>query len=169
MNNQEPPFTDVRVRRALSMAIDRDGITHGVLGGAGVAVGVAVPAVPGAMKIEDFPPEARQYLQFNPDAARALLAEAGFANGLSFDMPARSYGSPFNELRDLLPTMFKAIGIDAKLKVVSPAEYSSMLATRTYGSIMITRLSSRPPLEPLLAAVPQRRGPWHQPLRGGGR
>ena len=144
MNNQEPPFTDVRVRRAVSMAIDRESITKGLLGGFGVSVGVAPPADPNALRIEDFPPEARQYLEYNPEGARALLAEAGFSDGhLPGDLPARSYGSPFNELRDVVPTLLKRVGIDASLKIVSPAEYSSLLANRSYGPIMITRLSSK--------------------------
>ena len=159
MNNQEPPFTDVRVRRAVSMAIDRESITKGLLGGFGVSVGVAPPADPNALRIEDFPPEARQYLEYNPEGARALLAEAGFSDGISLDLPARSYGSPFNELRDIVPTLLKRVGIDASLRIVSPAEYSSMLSNRSYGPIMITRLSSKAPLAADLFAYHSQQAP----------
>jgi len=73
-NLEHPFFKDVRVRRAISMAIDRDGIIKGVLLGQGVpAFG---PFKPGSWPYHP----GLKPMPRNVAAARALLAEAGFAD-----------------------------------------------------------------------------------------
>lgn len=74
------PLDDPRVRRALSMAIDRDAINDAIYSG------TAIPAA------TQWPPTHPLYLDgieeevaFDPDGARDLLAEAGHAEGLTFD------------------------------------------------------------------------------------
>lgn len=73
-NMQSPFFRDVRVRRALAQAIDKDEIVKGVLHGLGVpAVG---PYKPGTWPYNQ---KIRQY-EFDPAKAKALLAQAGFSD-----------------------------------------------------------------------------------------
>jgi peptide/nickel transport system substrate-binding protein len=69
------PFRDVRVRRALSMAINRETIAERVMSGTAVPTGQWLP--PGTF---GFNPDVRP-TAFNADAARRLLAEAGYPNG----------------------------------------------------------------------------------------
>ena len=74
-----PPFNDVRVRRALSMAIDRQKQVDTVFEGHGI-VGWGVPYI----YYEDTSPTAAQlgpYWQYRPAEAKRLLAEAGHPNG----------------------------------------------------------------------------------------
>ncbi|MBM3515621.1 MAG: ABC transporter substrate-binding protein, partial [Alphaproteobacteria bacterium] len=78
LNKKNHPITDVRVRRALNYAIDRQAIVDVLLGGATTVA--AQPAVPQAFgRIDNLEP-----YPFDPYKARALLAEAGHATG--FDM-----------------------------------------------------------------------------------
>lgn len=74
INTKRPPTDDVRVRQALSMAVDRDQLIRTVL------QNVMTPAYsitpPGTLGY--FPPK---LVDFNPEKARALLAEAGYPNG----------------------------------------------------------------------------------------
>jgi peptide/nickel transport system substrate-binding protein len=74
-----PPFNDVRVRRALSMAIDRQKQVDTVFEGQGI-LGWGVPYI----YYQDTPPTAAQlgpYWQYRPAEAKKLLAEAGHPNG----------------------------------------------------------------------------------------
>jgi peptide/nickel transport system substrate-binding protein len=71
------PFRDLRVRRAVGMAIDRAGLVRGPLGG--LAEVLDQPLAPEVFGFAaGLPP-----LDFDPDAARRLLAEAGWANGFT--------------------------------------------------------------------------------------
>jgi peptide/nickel transport system substrate-binding protein len=75
-----PLFKDARVRRALSMALDRKAIVDQALGGAGTAP-TPIPFDQMGMSqapYYDYMPAGAQY---NPTMAKSLLAEAGYANG----------------------------------------------------------------------------------------
>ena len=74
LNTTRPPFGDVRVRRALSLAVDRDLLAQSVLQGTRVAAHALTP--PG---IGGYTARARAGTDF--DTARRLLAEAGFPGG----------------------------------------------------------------------------------------
>ncbi|MCC6845127.1 MAG: ABC transporter substrate-binding protein [Bacteroidetes bacterium] len=72
-------FSDVRVRRAFSMAVDRERIVKYVLKGQAYAAGthgLVPPSMP------DYQTENIKGYEFNPTTARALLAEAGYPNGV---------------------------------------------------------------------------------------
>ncbi|MDG2318773.1 MAG: ABC transporter substrate-binding protein [Rhodospirillaceae bacterium] len=78
ITEKDSPLTDIRVRRALNYAVDREAMAQGLLGG---HVQMATQTTP---KIAfgwdpDIPP-----WPYDPDRAKALLAEAGYADGFSF-------------------------------------------------------------------------------------
>lgn len=78
------PLRDVRVRRALSMMIDRKALVSRVLLGYGAAAGQMMP--PGQLgSAPDMAPDA-----YDPAAARALLAEAGWPDGFGITLHAPS-------------------------------------------------------------------------------
>lgn len=76
LNTTIPPFDDVRVRQAVNMALDRDLIVERVLGGLAVPLhGLISPQSYGyKTDLEPWP--------YDPEGARALLAEAGFPDGI---------------------------------------------------------------------------------------
>lgn len=76
-NRHMAPFTDVRVRRAFSMAIDRQTLVDSVLNG------LAVPATRGVVApgFENYPYDQVPATVFDPEGAKALLAEAGYPGG----------------------------------------------------------------------------------------
>jgi oligopeptide transport system substrate-binding protein len=74
-NTTRKPFGDVRVRRALSMAIDRDALCESVYRGFLPAYGMTPPT-------DDYTPPRGAF--FDPEQARKLLAEAGFPGGEGF-------------------------------------------------------------------------------------
>lgn len=76
----QPPFNDVRVRRAFAHAIDQEAISNVVLRGMMVPAYTMLPLhFPGYVG-EKY----REYQAFDPDKARALLAEAGYPDGRQF-------------------------------------------------------------------------------------
>ncbi|MEE4278725.1 MAG: peptide ABC transporter substrate-binding protein [Halieaceae bacterium] len=78
VNLQRSPLADVRVRRALALAIDREALARPVYSGAATAMGRYLP--PGLLGYE--PPEER--IAFDPETARKLFVEAGFPGGAGF-------------------------------------------------------------------------------------
>ena len=80
INNQKPPFDDIRVRQALNYAIDVATIMETIRPGRGIrASGAIPPGLPGSDP--DRPP-----YPYDPRKARRLLAEAGFSDGLRMEI-----------------------------------------------------------------------------------
>jgi oligopeptide transport system substrate-binding protein len=77
LNIAKPPLNDRRVRMALALAVDRERLTKQVVKGGKVPAWNFTPAGMGGYT-------ARAKLAFDPERARALLAEAGFAGGKDF-------------------------------------------------------------------------------------
>ena len=81
MRTDQPPFNDVRVRRAISHAIDRQGLIEAVC-----VRGEPTPAVSRGLAEWSLPIDqlgaGRKYYQYDPKEARRLLAEAGIPRAL---------------------------------------------------------------------------------------
>lgn len=79
MRNDKPPFNDRRVRLAFNHAIDKQALVEVALGGLGSPAHTFLPpGLPGSIADE------REPLAFDPERARALLAEAGYPGGRGF-------------------------------------------------------------------------------------
>lgn len=76
----DSPVTDVKVRQAINMAIDRDTLVQGVLDGYGQACDSL------ALSMFEGYDESVQGYKYDPEAAKALLAEAGYPNGFEVEM-----------------------------------------------------------------------------------
>lgn len=77
INTTKTPFDDVRVRRALALSIDRNLISSSIMQGAtDPSISIVPPGLPGYSSPE--------LLEYNPDLARQLLAEAGYPDGEGF-------------------------------------------------------------------------------------
>jgi peptide/nickel transport system substrate-binding protein len=131
MRTDKPPFNDVRVRRAMSLAINRQEIIDSVYEGAAAMN----PPVPAALKDWSVPfgqlGEGAQYYKHDPVRAKKLLAEAGHPNGFQATMDFTTYGSQILiDITQLILRHLKDVGIDVKLNT---KEYGAYIATTFYG------------------------------------
>ena len=124
LNSSFEPFADVRVRQAISSAIDRDALVQGPMqGSAKAALYQVLSEVPQ-------PPPPGDPATHDPDRARALLAEAGYGDGLAFTMtinPVRP--GPFSEdIAVLMKAQLAEVGIDMSIEVMaSSADFQTQL------------------------------------------
>lgn len=108
MNNARKPFDDPRVRRALMHAVDRKALIEGAYSGFGQPIGSFFsPNHPAFVDMTNVIP-------YDPAKAKALLAEAGYGNGLSITIktPQMAYASRSAEL---LSAMFAEVGVELKI------------------------------------------------------
>ncbi len=113
------PFKDVRVRRALNLAVDRETIKRVTMRGLSIPAGIMVaPGVHGYSKDLDVVPK------YDPAAAKKLLAEAGYPNGVDFtlDCPNNRYVNDERVCQAIVAMWAKA-GIRAKLNAMPFANY----------------------------------------------
>ncbi|MGP4070949.1 glutathione ABC transporter substrate-binding protein [Piscibacillus sp. B03] len=115
-NVQSEPFDDERVRQAVSMAINKDEIIEGVYNGVGIpAVGPLAPPVFGY-------DDSVSGLDYDVDAAKDLLAEAGYEDGFSTTIWTND-----NEQRVdtavAIQNQLKDIGIDVKIEELEWGAY----------------------------------------------
>lgn len=111
-------WQDIRLRRALSMALDRDALAKLLFDGKGVP-GFWVPAYFGkwSLGLDQLSAETAQYYKYDPQRAKQLLAEAGHPD-LEVkipDPPATPGGPTFNKYLEQLPPMLQTAGIKAQL------------------------------------------------------
>jgi ABC-type transport system substrate-binding protein len=114
MNSDEPPFDDVRVRRAVSMAVNRSELSETILNG--IYPPVYQPFAEGFVghdpDLDDDP--------YDVDAARELIADAG-ADGASVEM-IQPTTAPQDAVAQAVQQSLGDIGLDVELVPISPTE-----------------------------------------------
>jgi len=131
MRTDKPPFSDVRVRQAVSLAIDRKGMIDATLEGIGAVNGPLPAALSDwALPIAELG-EGAKYYRYDPAEAKRLLAAAGHPNGLPASVCFATYGSTvLVDTMQLLLKDLKAVGIGATL---DQKEYGAYQATCRLG------------------------------------
>ncbi len=116
LNNARPPLNNPLVRQAITYAIDKEAIVNGAMFGFGTPIGThATPAEAYFFDANPYP--------YNPEKARALLAEAGYPDGLNlkFELP-----EPYNIERrsgEVIAQQLAEVGINVDLSVVEWATW----------------------------------------------
>jgi dipeptide transport system substrate-binding protein len=124
-NTQKKPFDDVRVRKALNMAINTKAIIDAVYLTSGVAAKNPIPPSMWSYNdaIKDDP--------FDPEAAKKLLAQAGFPNGFATDLWAMPVQRPYNpnarRIAELMQADLAKVGVKAEIKSFEWGEYRKRL------------------------------------------
>ncbi len=117
INNELPPYDNVKVRRAINHLIDREAIVNNIYHGMmNLWQGVMPSTYPG---YEDW----LKY-DYNPAKAKALLAEAGFPNGFDAEIAFNAGDATQESISILLQSSFKEAGINLSLKKLPVAAHS---------------------------------------------
>jgi peptide/nickel transport system substrate-binding protein len=128
-NQAVKPFDDYRVRKAVAMAWDRASMGQTYYPHGFALAGAYPSTMIGAMSSK----EVTELLPFDPAAAKKLLAEAGFPNGLDVELlTTDGYGPIYLNQAQWVQQDLKNVGINAKLKVLDYATYLSTFAAKNY-------------------------------------
>ena len=162
-NMKHKPFDDVRVRRAINYAIDKQEIIDGVY--LGLGINIASPYKPGTRWSN---PDLQPY-PYDPAKAKALLKEAGFvtnSNGiLERDGKPLSFEIITNQNKEreksavLIQRRLKAVGIDVKIRSIEWAIFISRFIKTGDFDVVVLGWS--------LGLDPDQYGIWHSSQQGG--
>ncbi|AUI50576.1 ABC transporter substrate-binding protein [Arthrobacter crystallopoietes] len=124
LNTEAGPLADKRVRHAISMALDRDAIVEGAYAGYGEAAGSVFPMI-----------EDSKIYQHDPEGAKQLLSEAGYADGfpLTIIYSETRPGPVAAKSAVLIQSMLGEVGIDVELQnMASTTDFSTALIDGRY-------------------------------------
>jgi ABC-type transport system substrate-binding protein len=128
-NVQKAPYNVTQVRQAFMMGIDRDAISSAVYGG------VEPWALPAAFQGLFTQEETKALAKYDPEGAKRLLAQAGFAGGVDMEMEISGNSNPVAEL---IQAQLKKVGINIRLIPTDRAQYSSLRKAHKYNIQWIT-------------------------------
>lgn len=145
-NLRRPPFQDVRVRRALTSALDRREILQGLVGGYGEVINSSVPPFHWA-----YDPSLSDSLPYDPGRARALLDEAGWRDRDGDGVRENEAGEPFaftvrynqgNRLRqdvaEVMQSQLAEVGVRARPRVVEWSTLLHQLDDRDFDAVVMS-------------------------------
>ncbi|WP_210495826.1 ABC transporter substrate-binding protein [Microvirga antarctica] len=130
-NTTKKPFDDVRVRKALNMSINKDALVKAIYLDTGVPAKNPIP--PSMWSYND----AVKDDPYDPEAAKKLLAEAGFPNGFETDLWAMPVQRPYNpngkRMAELMQADLAKVGVKAEIKSFEWGEYRKRLQAGEHG------------------------------------
>ena len=133
MNFNKEPFQDVRVRKAVQMSIDRQAILDALYGGRGqVEQGIFPHGLIG------FNPD-QEEIKYDPEAAKTLLVEAGYADGFDMEIAADSSASDTMTMAlEIVSDQLAEVGIRAEIKNYDESTWLETRKSGELGSFMST-------------------------------
>lgn len=141
----KPPFSNLKLRQAIAHAIDRKRIVDIVMSG-----GAAISDSPTPKSLWWSAPDIKG-IAYDPSKAKALLAEAGYSNGLELSLSTPQIAL-LQQVNQLVQEQLKAVGITVKLDPVSQSDWYPRVVQ---GAVNFTpmRWSQRPDPDGLMSLL----------------
>ncbi|MBX7110237.1 MAG: ABC transporter substrate-binding protein [Dehalococcoidia bacterium] len=134
-NHQNPRWQDVRVRRAVSLATDRQAISKLVFEG----IGQTVSVLPWRFVYDDAPSiesgKFGNWARYAPDEAKQLLRAAGQEN-LTIDARYYEYSTTDTQVAEVMADQFRQVGITYSVKKLDYTEFNSQLIGGTFPDVL---------------------------------
>lgn len=115
-NDREAPFDDARVRKALARGIDKQKLLQAIWGDRGMVLGSFVP--PTDPWYEDL----TDVDAYDPESAKALLAEAGHPDGFTFTLDTPNY-DPHPITAEFIKAELAKIGVTVNINIITANEW----------------------------------------------
>lgn len=130
VKNDGKPWDDKRVRQAISMAINRQDIIDKVYGGkARLTASIPEGWGPYGLPVDEL--AKNPFLQYNPERAKELLAEAGYADGFDVEMITITVPE-YESLAEIVQENLRQIGIRANIDAREGAQFSAAYRDGSY-------------------------------------
>lgn len=134
-NTEKKPFDDVKVRQALSYAINKDAIIDSVYQGSGEKAKNPIP--PTMWSYND---DVKDY-DYDPEKAKALLKEAGLEKGFDTELWAMPVSRPYNpnarRMAEMVQADWKKVGVNAKIVSFEWGEYLNRMRNGEHATGMM--------------------------------
>ena len=132
------PFSDKKVRQAVTLAIDQPTIAEEFYGGnAYLLVWPTLPSFVSHYTPMDQLPELSQKLyQYQPELAREFLAEAGYPNGFQTEVLCPSSAPQWIDTMAIVKEYLMDVGIDMEIRILEPTTFGSTLYGKQYPAMI---------------------------------
>jgi len=140
MDKPELPFKDIRVRRALAMAIDRQAIADQFYDGDAEMLTFPITPYPEFrdvyIPLDQLPEKTRELWKYDPEKAKRLLAEAGYPKGFKTEIVCAASPDHVDRL-EIVKAYWSAIGVDLSITPKEWGVYGSIFRNRTHNQMIM--------------------------------
>ncbi len=143
MDKPELPFQDIRVRKALIMAVNNQEIVDTYYGGDASPLTYKIPPIPEYIAngwytpVEQLPPEIKEIYTYNPVKAKQLLTEAGYPNGFKTEVVFNVASADYADIALMVKEYWvKNLGVDLKLDIKETAVATSLYQRKTFNQML---------------------------------
>lgn len=131
MKTDKAPFNDIKVRRALWLAMDNESIANDLYNGNASLLSYPVKEQPdfaaAYVPLEELPESTQELYGYDPEKAKELLAEAGYPDGFKAKLVHRSDVDTQVDLAAILQEQWSKVGIELELVPLDYGAYTSVM------------------------------------------